>query len=74
MTDRNHRIADALCEVARETGAVLDRIDLPEDGPSPHGLSMRNGQMWYCDANLAGKLSHATRPEGAEIGRVVLQP
>ena len=56
-----------------ETGEVMDRIDLPPDGPSPHGLSMRDGEMWYCDANLAGVPAHGTRPDGAEIGRVVLQ-
>ena len=56
-----------------ETGEVMDRIDLPPDGPSPHGLSMRGGEMWYCDANLAGRPAHDTRPDGAEIGRVVLQ-
>jgi len=57
-----------------QTGDAIDRIDLPPDGPSPHGLSMRNGEMWYCDANFAGKLTHATRPDGNEVGRVVLDP
>ena len=55
------------------TGDVIDRIDLPPDGPSPHGLSILDGELWYSDANFAGKLTHATRPDGAEIGRIDLQ-
>jgi len=57
-----------------DTGETVDRIDLPPDGPSPHGLSIRNGELWYCDANLALRATHATRADGSEIGRVVLRP
>ena len=55
-----------------ETGEVIDRIDLPADGASPHGLSMRDREMWYCDANFAGGPAHATRPDGSEVGRIAL--
>ncbi len=68
-----HTTDKVILKYHAETGEVMDRIDLPPDGPSPHGLSMRGGEMWYCDANLAGRPAHGTRPDGAEIGRVVLQ-
>ncbi len=55
-----------------ESGEILDRIDLPADGAAPHGLSMRNGEMWYCDANFSVKPSHSTRDEGSEIGKIAL--
>jgi hypothetical protein len=51
-----------------ETGKVLDQLDMPKDGPAPHGLSIRNGVLWYCDANFAGKNKTETRPEGPDIG------
>jgi len=57
-----------------QTGDVIDRIDLLPGGPSPHGLSILNGELWYSDANFAGKLTHATRANGAEIGRIAVQP
>ena len=34
------------------TGQELDRILLPQDGPDPHGLTIRNQQLWYSDANF----------------------
>jgi sugar lactone lactonase YvrE len=41
---------------------------VPAEGPAPHWLSIRNGVLWYCDANFAGKNKTETRPEGPEIG------
>lgn len=31
-------------------GAILDRIEIPADYPEPHGMTMRDGAFWYCDA------------------------
>ncbi len=33
-----------------QTGKVLDRIDIPEPNPEPHGLTYWKGQFIYCDA------------------------
>lgn len=32
-----------------ETGAMLEKIQLADTDPLPHGMSIRNGSMWYCD-------------------------
>lgn len=55
-----------------ESGKILDQIDMPKNGPAPHGLSIRNGVLWYCDANFAGKNNAATRTEGPDVGRLEL--
>ena len=31
-------------------GHALARIQLTKDDPEPHGLDIRNGVLWYCDA------------------------
>ena len=53
-----------------ETGEEMEIIKLDPDGPSPHGLSMKDGDLWYGDANFAGKQAHAVRDGGQEIGKV----
>jgi sugar lactone lactonase YvrE len=32
-----------------ETGRVLEKIQLADTDPLPHGMSIWNGYMWYCD-------------------------
>ncbi len=32
-----------------ETGKVVEKIQLAEDDPLPHGMSIRDGWLWYCD-------------------------
>jgi outer membrane protein assembly factor BamB len=32
-----------------ETGAILEKIQLGEDDPLPHGMTIWEGWMWYCD-------------------------
>jgi hypothetical protein len=32
-----------------ETGQVLEKIQLGEKDPLPHGMSIRDGWLWYCD-------------------------
>jgi sugar lactone lactonase YvrE len=66
-----HTTDKVIIKYHTESGEVMERIQLPQDGPAPHGLSIRGGELWYCDANFAGKRSHGTRPEGPEIGRIV---
>ena len=30
----------------------MDRIHLPPDGPDPHGLTIKDGVLWYSDADF----------------------
>ena len=32
-----------------ETGAVLEKIQLADNDPLPHGMTIWDGYMWYCD-------------------------
>jgi streptogramin lyase len=32
-----------------ETGEMLEKIQLADSDPLPHGMSIHNGWMWYCD-------------------------
>ena len=32
-----------------ETGDEMDRVTFPNDGPDPHGLSIKEGVLWYSD-------------------------
>lgn len=32
-----------------ETGEIVERIVLADSDPLPHGMTVRNGWMWYCD-------------------------
>lgn len=32
-----------------ETGAIVERIQLSETDPLPHGMTIWNGVLWYCD-------------------------
>ena len=33
------------------TGWQMDKIDVPEAHPAPHGLTLWQGVLWYCDAD-----------------------
>lgn len=32
-----------------ETGEMVEKIILRDDDPQPHGMTIWNGEMWYCD-------------------------
>ena len=32
-----------------KTGAVVEQIILGDKDPLPHGMTIRNGYLWYCD-------------------------
>ncbi len=36
----------------KATGKEMERIELPGDGPDPHGLSIKDGTLWYSDADF----------------------
>lgn len=40
----------AIYKLDPRDGSPLAKIQLSPDDPEPHGMSMRNGVIWYCDA------------------------
>jgi len=36
----------------KATGLEMDRINLPPDGPDPQGLTIKDGVIWYSDADF----------------------
>ena len=38
------------CQARFDSGEELDRIEVPEDAPEPHGLSIYGDDFLYCDA------------------------
>jgi hypothetical protein len=32
-----------------DTGEMVEKIQLADSDPLPHGMSIRDGWMWYCD-------------------------
>jgi streptogramin lyase len=45
----SHTTDKVILRYDKQTGEVTDRIDLRKEDPSPHGLSMRKGELWCCD-------------------------
>ncbi len=41
----------AIYKMDPETGDLLAKIQLTKDDPEPHGLTLRDGVFWYCDAS-----------------------
>jgi hypothetical protein len=31
------------------TGEIVEKVVLKDSDPLPHGMTIRNGWMWYCD-------------------------
>ncbi|MBM3959705.1 MAG: SMP-30/gluconolactonase/LRE family protein [SAR202 cluster bacterium] len=64
----------------RKTGKEMDRITFPPDGPAPHGLSIKDGVLWYCDANFpdanraAPEIGMIVRSSTAASGRTAARP
>ena len=54
-----------------DSGAELDRITMDEGDAYIHGLSIKDGELWYGDANFAGKHNTAIigKPEIGIIKR-----
>ena len=34
-----------------EDGSITDKIEIPEPHPEPHGMTLWEGNFWYCDAH-----------------------
>ncbi|MBL40911.1 MAG: hypothetical protein CL761_06315 [Chloroflexi bacterium] len=41
-------------------GSVINEIQLEEDDPFPHGMSIKGNKMWISDANFGGKMHNNT--------------
>lgn len=54
-----------------ENGSEIDRITFGSEDAFPHGLSIRNGVLWYCDADYRVVGFEGTWRGWPEIGRVV---
>ncbi|MDA0677443.1 MAG: hypothetical protein O2788_05495 [Chloroflexi bacterium] len=65
-----HTTDNVIVKYNVETGKETDRITMNEDEPFVHGLSILDGQLWFADANFAGKHGTATRGKPA-IGKLV---
>jgi hypothetical protein len=53
-----------------ETGREMDRIQIGDDGPYPHGLSINDGVLWYCDADFPK--DRGTSRGWPEIGTITM--
>lgn len=53
----------------KETGAEMDRVTMGPEDPFIHGLSKKDGVLWFGDANFAGSHGTAIRGEPA-IGTI----
>jgi outer membrane protein assembly factor BamB len=54
-----------------ESGAEKERITMDPGDAYIHGLSIKDGELWYGDANFAGKHNTAT-VGSSEIGKIVV--
>ncbi len=41
----------AIYRLNPRTGEQLAKIEIPEPNPEPHGITLWNGFIWYCDAH-----------------------
>jgi streptogramin lyase len=41
----------AVYKMDPETGDLLAKIQLTKEDPTPHGLTIKDGVLWYCDAD-----------------------
>lgn len=54
----------------KESGTEMDRVEMGSDDPFVHGLSKKDGVLWFGDANFAGSHGTAVRGEPS-IGTIV---
>ena len=66
-----HTTDNVIVKYDVDSGAELDRITLDEGDAFVHGMSIKDGDLWYGDANFAGK--HNTAIVGKpEIGKIAV--
>lgn len=64
-----HTTDNVIVKYNIETGVETDRVTLGPNDAFVHGMSIKNGELWYADANFAGKHGTATRGK-PEIGKL----
>ena len=64
--DRKERV---IVKFDVETGKEIARITFPDDAPDPHGLSIKNQELWYADAAFPEPRPSRDYPE---IGKIRL--
>ena len=64
--DRKERV---IVKFDVETGKEIDRITFPDEAPDPHGLSIKNQELWYSDAAFPDPRPSRDYPE---IGKIRL--
>ncbi|MFW6195593.1 MAG: hypothetical protein ACOC5M_03615 [Chloroflexota bacterium] len=68
-----HTTDKVIIKYSVESGEEVDRLQFPDDAPAPHGLTIRDGELWYCDANMPGPPHFDTPRPAPEIGRIVVE-
>ena len=63
------RVEKVVVKYDKTTGEEIDRLDLPGDGPDPHGLSIKDGVLWYSDADFPAAEGMRGYPEIGVINR-----
>jgi hypothetical protein len=66
-----HTTDNVIVKYDVDSGAELDRITLDPGDAFVHGMSIKDGELWYGDANFAGKHNTAT-VGNPEIGMIVV--
>lgn len=64
-----HTTDKAILKYHKEGGQVLERVNLPKEGPAPHGLSIKDGELWCCNVALEPTFDERSR---AGIYRIVI--
>ncbi len=66
-----HTTDNVIVKYDVDTGGEKDRITMDPEDAYVHGLSIKDGELWYGDANFAGKHNTATKGQ-PEIGKIVV--
>ena len=63
-----HTTDKVIIKYSVESGEEIERIVFPPDSPAPHGLSIRDSELWYCDANVNSPTQSDKLHDSPEIG------
>ena len=70
-----YRIDRVILKHDPKNGDVLDRIEIPEPYPIPHGLTLRQGHFIYCDSadsiNSKADAPEGSPPPRGQVWRIV---
>ena len=66
-----HTSDKVIIKYSVETGDEMDRIQFAPDAPAPHGLSIKDGVLWYSDANVNSPTQTQVLRDKPDIGIIV---